>query len=324
MPTHEEAALMVKVARLYYESNQTQEEIASHLGLSRPKVSRLLQRAREEGIVQIRIVDPFATHTELETALIERFGLEATVVVAGVIDKEPLTRQRIGQAAARYLEEVVRDGDVIGIGWGRTLHEMVQALSGRRKARISVVPLIGGLGQIAPSFQVNELARRLAEAFGGTWQAFYAPALLPNRAAREGFMMTPDAQQIARRWAQLDLAVVGIGNTAFEKELQVLFVNYLDKETQARLLKAGAVGDICVRFFDIRGQPCTEALPGVVGIELGQLRKVRRVIGVAGGPQKIEAILGALNGHYLKVLITDETAARGVLELAEKRLPKEP
>jgi len=320
MPTHEEAALMVKVARLYYENHQTQEEIATHLGLSRPKVSRLLQRARKEGIVQIHIIDPFASHADLEAALIEQFGLEAAVVVAGVVDREPLTRRRIGQAAAHYLEEVVRDGDVIGMGWGRTLYEMVQALSRRRQARISVVPLVGGLGQIAPSFQVNELARGLAQAFRGTWQPFYAPALLPGQAVREGFMKTLDAQEMAQRWAHLDLAVVGIGNTAFEEELQVLFVNYLDRETQDRLLRAGAVGDICVRFFDIRGRPCNDALPDVVGIELEQLRQARRVIGVAGGPHKVEAIFGALNGRYLRVLVTDETAARGVLELAQGRM----
>ena len=315
MSTHEEAALMVKVARLYYENQQTQEEIAAHLGISRPKVSRLLQRARAEGIVQIHIVDPLATQADLEAALIERFGLEAAVVVAGVVDKEPVIRRRIGQAAARYLEEVMRDGDVVGIGWGRTLHETVQSLSGRRKARISVVPLVGGLGQISPSFQVNELARRLAEAFEGTWQAFYAPALLPTQSAQVGLMMTPDAQAMLQRWMRLDLAVVGIGNTAFEQELQVLFVDYLDRETQARLLEAGAVGDICVRFFDIHGSPCADVPLYVVGIDLSQLRQVRRVIGVAGGPYKVKAIFGALRGHYLNVLITDEIAARGVLEL---------
>jgi deoxyribonucleoside regulator len=101
--------------------------------------------------------------------------------------------------------------------------------------------------------------------------------------------------------------------------MQMLFVNYLDVEAQKRLGDAQAVGDICVRFFDLKGKPCPEAMRGIVGISLEQLRRTtRRVVGVAGGLAKAEAILGALRGQHINVLVTDETAAQRVLELASK------
>jgi len=308
--------LMVQVARLYYEDDRTQEEIATALGLSRPKVSRLLQQARQEGIVQICIIDPSSNHAQLENALVERFGLAVAVVVPGERGSPELVRRRIGQRAARYLESTLRDGDVVGIGWGRTLHAMVASLQVTRTTRISVVPLIGGLGGISPSFQIHELARMLAEAFGGTWQSFYAPAIMQDEESWNRLMCSTDATRIAEDWERMNLALVGIGNVGFETDMQMLFADYLDRETQERLKVARAVGDICMRFFDLQGCPCPDVLRGVVGIGLPRLQKVHRVVGVAGGPGKAEAILGALRGRFINVLVTDETAAQQVLELA--------
>lgn len=314
---------MLKAARLYYEDDRTQAEVARVLKTSRPTVSRLLQQARDEGIVQIRIADPSATSGALADELIAAFDLaDATVVAVGDAE-HALVRRRIGQAAARYLERTLHDGDLVGIGWGRTLYEMVSALEPgrparagrRRRTRISVAPLLGGLGQIAPVFQVHELARTLAEAFGGTWHSFYAPALAESDEMAKRLLGSADLQQVSALWQQLNVAVVGIGNADFESGIQMLFVNYLDADTQQRLLAARAVGDICVRFFDAHGRPCPDVVRGVVGAELGQLQRARRVVGVAGGDSKAEAILGALRGRFVNALITDEVAARRVLAL---------
>lgn len=313
--------LMLQVARLYYEQGQTQEEVAQTLGISRPKVSRVLQRARQEGIVQIRINDPFSTQSTLEQALIDAFDLRDVRVAAGQVGGVGIVRKRIGGAAARYLEETLADGQKVGIGWGRTLHATVTALAPPRQARISVVPLLGGLAQIAPSFQVHELARRLAEAFGGTWQPLYAPAMLEDETAWSSLIRSNDLAHMASEWARVDVAVVGIGNVAFDVEMQMLFADYLDHETQRRLKEAQAVGDLCVRFFDIHGQPCPEAIKHVVGIGLEQLRSIPRVIGIAGGADKVEAILGALRGRYINTLITDEAAARGILMALGQVIP---
>jgi DNA-binding transcriptional regulator LsrR (DeoR family) len=315
MPAKPEVDL-IKVARLYYEQDKTQEEIAARLKISRPRVSRLLQQAREQGIVRITIVDPNSRHRELEQSLGPTFGLREAIVVPGEMETDEWIRPRLGQAAARYLETILRDSDLVGVGWGRTLHEIAAALNPPRRAHINVVPLLGGLGQISPSFQVHELARRMAEAFGGTWQSFYAPAIAESEEARASIVNSADIRRVIEQWHTLDVAIVGVGNVNFEAEMQMLFVNYLDAATQQRLCAAGAVGDICMRFFNLDGTMCQNGVAGVVGIDLDTLRQTRRVIGVAGGPNKIEAILGALRGRFLHILVTDETAARGVMELA--------
>jgi len=318
-----ELDLILRAARLYYEADQTQQEIAEQLDISRSTVSRLLGRARELGIVQISIHDPLATHTHLEEALVERFGLRAAVVAAqtkGLPDR--LARRRIGQSAARYLCETLKDGDLVGIGWGRTLYEMVESLEGcAARANIDVTPLLGGLGQIAPSFQVNHLAGRLAENLGGTWRPCFAPAILADQMVYDSLVDTGDVQRIVQRWDRLDSAVVGIGNTAFDSEFEVLFVGYLDPEMKDQLLAAGAAGDICMRFFTLKGRPCSAGPTGILGIGLDQIRRIPRVIGVACGSNKIQAILGAMRGGYVKVLITDEATATGLLDFGDGDAP---
>ena len=200
-------------------------------------------------------------------------------------------------------------------GWGRTLDEVVSALSEhRRPTHVHVVPLVGGLGQVSPSYQVNELAQRLATALGGTWQCLYAPAILESQQAAEAIGTQADVRRVTGQWGQFGAALVGIGNTDFHGEVQVLFKDYLRPEIRRDLLAAGAVGDICTRFFDIAGRPCPYGVP-VLGIELAQLKAIPTVIAVAGGGNKAEAILGALRGGYVKVLVTDSAAAEGVMRL---------
>lgn len=314
MKERKELELMLQCSRLYYEGNQSQEEIAQALGVSRPKVSRLLQRARDEGLVQIQIVDPFSEHKELEELLENRFGLRKAVVTAGTMGNEELTRRRIGWAAAAYLEEVLQDGQKVGIGWGRTLHATVQSIADIGERAISVIPLVGGLSRVAPSFQVNELARLLAEAVGGAWQPLYSPAFLGNDEERKALLNSADVQVVTAQWAHLDMALVGIGHFGYQTELRMLFADYVDPTAQQQLEQGGAVGDICAHFFDIQGRSITGAgWQGQLGIRLEQLRRLDHVVGVAGSQVKADAILGALRGEYIDVLITDEPTARLVL-----------
>lgn len=309
---------MFRASRMYYVDNLTQNDIARELKASRPTISRLLQQARQEGIVEIRIIDPDATLVELEQRLARAFGLVDAVVVNSGSDTPDGARRRVGQAAAGYLARTLQNGNVVGIGWGRSLHEMAQALEPDHQINISVVPLIGGLGQISPMFQVHELARAVGSAFGGSWRSLYAPAIVDSPLLEASLRNSSDLREIAALWNKLDVAVVGIGNVESASEVQMLFVDYLSAATQARLRELDAVGDICVRFFDSRGRLCADAVPGVVGIELKQLRKARRVIGVASGVDKARAVLGALRGRHVNILVADEAAARAALELQEK------
>ncbi len=311
-----ELSLMLQAARLYYEDNKTQDEVASTLGISRSKVSRLLTQARERGIVQITVVDPDSTHAQLEQALIETFGLTDVVVAAGIMQSGELQRKRIGQAAARYVETILEEGDRVGIGSGRTLYAMASSLLSReRQIEVGVVPLIGGLDRVPACFQANELAKMVAEAMGGTWQFLYAPAILDSAEARQSLLSSHHVQEVINAWDTLTVALVGIGNVLSRTGVPTLFTNFLNEDAQMRLRDQGAVGGICALYYDAAGSPCPELSDRVVGIGLGQLRRIRRLIAIAGGPDKTEAILAALRGRYVNTLITDEATAQAILDL---------
>lgn len=315
MTNCEEWQLMLRAARLYYEDYLTQQQVADELGVSRPTVSRLLTQARREGIVQITIKDPFARSEELETQLAQSFDLKRAVLVPGEGLSSELLRRRLGFAAAEYLQDALADGSKVGIGWGRTLYAVVEALEVRQRSGIQVVPLIGGLGQISSSFQVNDLARRLAEAFHGTWQPFYVPAFVAEPEALDALLRLPDVAPVLQIWPQLDVALVGIGHFASQSQSSMLFSSYIAADVLQKLELCGAVGDLCGRFFDAQGQQCFVER-GVIGISLQQLQALEHVVGVAGGAEKVAAILGALRGGYVDVLVTDTITAQSVLDAA--------
>ncbi len=317
MNSNTELDLLLQVARLYYENNQNQDQIADTLGVSRSKVSRLLTQAREEDIVHITIVDPSSNQARLEQALTTTFGLAEAVVVAGTMPSEETRRKRIGQATARYLEAALTNGDRVGIGSGRTLYALATALSGRRRLQTEVTPVVGGLGRVPACFQSNELARMVAETLGGTWQFLYVPAVLESSSARQAILMHDHVQEVIGSWSKLTVAIVGIANTISPSGAQTLFANFLDDATQRRLREQGAIGGICVRYFDANGKLCEELTDRVVSIDLDQLRHVPRIIGVGGGLEKVEAILAALRGRYVNVLVTDEETAQAVLNLTQ-------
>jgi deoxyribonucleoside regulator len=305
---------LVLVARLYYEEGKTQQEVAKMLNLYRPKVSRLLNLARKEGIVSITINDPFTVNDELAEMIRSSMDLSDVVVVPGEIDQEESTRRRLGFAGARLLEKELKPGDVLGVGWGRTLNAVTNELCETECENIVVVPLLGGLTEIVPSFQVHGLTQRIADAFNGTRYEIYMPAIVSDEKTKIALLDSQDGQRVTREWSKLTVALIGIGAANIADETQILFSEYLDPETLNILKKERAVGDICVHFFDENGAPIENALKGVIGIGLDQIRKINRVIAIAGGRDKARAILGALRGGYVNTLVTDEATAIRIIK----------
>lgn len=310
-----EVNLMVQAARLYYESDLTQEQIAQHLQITRQKVSRLIAEARDLGIVHITISDPLPNDPQLAESIKTKFGLKNVILTTSEgIDPEQI-RSRIGMAAAEYITGVLHDGAHVGIGWGRTLFYAVNSVPKGMQAQINVVPLIGGIGDMTPFFQVNELARRLAEAFGGTYRFIYAPAFTLDQATYKGLIKSQEINSIQEQWNLLEFAVVGIGQVEFQEISSMFFADHITPTTLNQLEAQGAVGDICGRFYDVTGKSVKPS-EGVIGISLEKLQEIPDVIGIAGGVEKVRAILGALRGGFIKTLVTDTTTAKAILELS--------
>ena len=185
MSDREDLQLMIQVARLYYENAQNQEEIARQLNLTRQKVSRLLIEARAQGIVKIAILDPTPGDPHLQEEFKKAFRLNEVILAASDGLEGEQLRTSIGIAAAEYLKKTLQDGNTVGVGWGRTLFEAIKTLHRNGQKRIHVVPLIGGIGDLSPFFQVNEMARRLSESFNGSYRNFYAPAFIQDNSILE-------------------------------------------------------------------------------------------------------------------------------------------
>ncbi len=300
--------LLLTVANLYYLQNRTQAQIAERLKISRPHISRLLKRARQEGIVTISIRSPFEHSPALAGELVSFFPLrDAVVVPAG-----EGAAGRVAEAAAAYLSSrLPRDG-VLGVSWGRTVRLVADNLSRGSHRSIEVVPLVGGMGSVGDEIHANEIARRAAMRLGGRYYVLNAPALAETPRAQAMLVRDPAVRDILGRAKRADVALVGIGGIVPGSTL--VKSGYLQPDHLHRLKACGAVGDICSRYFCLDGSPCPASLDArVVGIELQDLRRVPWVVAVAAGGEKAGAILGALRGRYVNVLITDEATARLVL-----------
>jgi deoxyribonucleoside regulator len=307
--------LLVRVSEMYYQEKLTQQQIAAALGLSRPKISRLLKAAEDRGIVQIRIINPLGETSALEEELCRRFNLKEAVVALCGGGRD--SKRAIGEAAAAYLERNVCAGNILGVSWGTTLQEMVNCLHpDGRCPDLTVFQMLGGVGQAEGDYHANELARRIAEAFGGRWYPLPAPVVVSSSQVRDALLAEKRLAEIFDNFHRIDTALVGIGCLA---DSILKKTGYLSDEEGKELAYFDAVGDVCSCFFDIEGRVCRTSLHDrVVGISPQALRNIDTVIGMAGGADKIEAITGALRGGFINILVTDELTAERVLEHSSK------
>lgn len=310
----DELRLLAKVARLYYGNGLRQSEITERLNVHQSTVSRLLKRAEKEGIVRITFSMPSGLHPELEDELQSAFGLREAIVV-DAIDAEDQIARDLGAAAAFYLETTLKSSDVVGISsWSASLLAMVEAMHPHpRAAGARVVQILGGIGNPGAEVHATHLTRRLANLVGGTATLLPAPGAVGSGEAKRILLKDRYVQEATSLFKSVTLALVGIGAVEPSK-LLAASGNVFSPQELKSLSARGAVGDICLRFFDAAGVPVTTPLNDrVISMELSQLKQVRRVVGLAGGKRKTAAIRGALAGGWINVLITDRSTAERLL-----------
>jgi DNA-binding transcriptional regulator LsrR (DeoR family) len=317
----EQLRLMTKVARLYHERGVLQPEIARRLHISQARVSRLLKQAEQEGIVRTTVIVPQGMWTTgVEDGLEEAYALREAVVVECLEPSEEGIAYDLGVATATYLEASLTGGDVVGISsWSATLLAAVDAM--RRLPRAGadrVIQLFGGVGNPSAEAHAARLTQRFADLTGAKPTFLLAPGIATSPEAREALLQDQFVQVAMAALGDVTLALVGIG--ALEPSSLLQRSGNIFSEDELRALgECGAVGDICLRFFDRAGQPIASDFDRrVIGVALEQLKGVDRSVGVAGGERKYEAIRGALLGGWVNVLVTDHvTAERLVAERPE-------
>lgn len=311
----ENQRIALKVAQLYYENELTQDEIAKKLRLSRPKVSRLLQEARDAGFVKITVAAFPGSHTRLEQQLEERYGLlDVLAIEVSQPGSYPQTARELGAAAAAYLSRIVSDGDTIGLTWGLTLASMVENLKPEKKKNITVTQLVGGLGEPDAETHATELVRRLAIMLEANLQLIPAPGIVRNIELAQYLRIEPYVAQVLEQLNQVNLAFVGIG-ALNRGSLLMRDERIISWEEVQPLIEKGAVGDIGLHFYDKRGNVLpSEIEKRLIGAKAGVYHLIDRVVGVAGGRDKYLSILGGVRGKLINTLITDVETAQRLLQ----------
>jgi deoxyribonucleoside regulator len=299
-------------ARLYYIDGLGQNEVAKFVKVSQAKVSRLLALARERGIVRITVTDYEPRHTELEAQIRARFGLGTVVVIKTV---EGFTnadlRKAVGHFAADALNALIKPGDVVAIAGGRTIHELVHHLPEVRNKALTVVQAMGSVDSNVSAFDAQEVGRVVAQRLGGSFLALNAPAYIPEKRTRDTLLKLPQVRAVHDHLDRAHVAIVGLGtleNSVFVER------GTLSAENIQELRDAGAVGEVCGRFFDKNGEECdTDWRDQVMSAEAAQLRKIPQTIGVVSGNDRSAAISAAIRGKLLNGLIIDESGAAALL-----------
>ena len=300
-----ERDLLVQVSRLYYELGETQNAVADRLGLTRPQVSRLLKRARAEGVVEIRIIDRDTAVSPAADELTSRFSLDAVHLAPTLMGPEDLTRRIVGRLAAQVLRANIRDGEIVGIGDGASVGAIADALEDAvTPVRATVVPLAGGYWSTGPD---RDPFRRIADAFGAQPHGLMAPGLLDDAQTKEALEGHAGVRAVIDLWGRLDVAVFGIGGPSWG-------VASLGADVAAELEDGRAVGEILIAPFDIQGDfICPTLRDRVLAFDARALHEVPVAIGVGAGERKVRPILGALRSGAVKTLVTDVATAEAVL-----------
>ena len=304
--------LAINVAKLYYRSDFSQQKIAQELGVSRPSISRLLQYAKDKGYVNIQIVDPVEDMSIMEQRLKDKLHLKDVKIASSTINDEEEIKKYISIAAAQYLDGIIKDGDIIGVGWGTTLYNMSQALISRSIKGSQVVQLEGGLSNSEWNSYSREILENFANNFNTVAQYLPLPVIFDNKATKEQVDKDRYIKRILELGRHANIALFSVGTV----RPNALFfrLGYTDIQEQEKIQRTSA-GDICSRFFDVEGRVCNRDLDErTVGITLSELRDKEYSIMISGGEGKINAIKAALRGRYANVLITDQFTGKALLE----------
>jgi DNA-binding transcriptional regulator LsrR (DeoR family) len=307
--------LMINVAKLYYEEGLTQKEISLKLRISRPTISRLMKDAIKYGIVKITISDQAESFADLEKQLSKTYGLEEVVVTrVSDVTSRAVVAEELGVTAAYYFSRSVRNGDVVGVTWGTTLSSMVNNLKATKAQQITVVQLMGGLGDPDVSLHGTDIVRRISFLLESTVRLMPAPGIVDSVEVARLLKSDNHISAALDAVANADIIFAGVGSLS-KNALLVRDETIISGEEVKWLRDHGAVGEFALHFYDINGELVDSDLEKrIIGIGWDELKATNRVVAVAGGAEKIQAIYGALRGELVNVLITDHMTANGLLE----------
>ena len=319
-PSEQQRALAVKVARLYYYQGLTTEMIAGELGLSRPKVSRLLSFARSSGLVEIRIHDSRAYPQELETAIQKQYRVEdVRAIQVPTNSREDEWLERVATFAAAHLNGLIHSEMTVGIAWGTTLDAISRHLVPKPCKNVDLVQLNGSANILAfNNFYIGEIYSRFALNYGARVHLFPVPTFFDYAETKAAMLRERSVRRILKMITSCDLLVYSIGAFGARVPSHVYVGGYLEKKDFRELKKSGAVGDIATVFFRADGSFRDIPLNArASGPDLAITQRAKHALCVVSGLGKVEGLRAALRGGLMSELIVDEPTAVALLKSAD-------
>lgn len=307
----EKLTFLAELSTMYYDLGMTQSEIAAKLSITRFKISKYLQEARNNHVVEISINYPRERMFEIEKSLKEKFNLKNAIVLNTSSLPIDETLHSIGKTGAEYLQGIIKENTILGMTWGKTISSVIKQLNPKSKPPITVVPVVGAAAKDDPLVDTPDLIRMVAKAYNGKYKYLYAPLYIDNDYARKSLIQEPVINDTLFLANKANIVLTGIGTTdaVFASSL---WSNYLIHDLKVK----NAVGCVYGYVFDINGNLIDNNINNkVVGIDLNTLLHVEYRIGITSSKFKAKAILGALRGKFINVLITDEDTATKVLAM---------
>jgi DNA-binding transcriptional regulator LsrR (DeoR family) len=302
----DEVLEMAAIARRHYLEGRTRVEIAEEFGISRFRVSRLLEQAQRHGVVRIEIVVPESVDADVSLRLKEHFGLKRAIVVTPSDPRPEVVRDALGRAAARLMTELVTEQDVIGVTSGRTIDAMIRHL--QTLPPCEVVQLTGMSGDL--NMNSVEVVRRLTGVAGGLAHTIYAPLTLGSRTTAAALRSDPAIERAYAQFPRVTTAFVAVGSWSPPDSR---FYDALDERAREELIGKGVCADVASSLVDAAGRPVDTYDDHTIGIDLNGLRAIPTVVVVGGGPRKTEALRAALLSGVADSIVTDVVVAEALL-----------
>jgi DNA-binding transcriptional regulator LsrR (DeoR family) len=306
--------MIFEAARLCYELDISQQEVAKTLGVSPATLTRLLQKAKDLGIIKITVQPPyeyFKGLDELSQEVRKTLGITEVIIVPAS-SKINVTRKELGFAACRWISSILIKGMKIGFSGGRSVAEIMPFLK-RSLEDVQVVQLMGGVSPTEKTIQADVIARTAADRLGGICHVIHGPAIFPDESSLAHILKNKIVSDVIEQFDSLDVSIVGIGTLTTDNPL--LQCGFLSDEEVKHLDRLGCVGDICGHFFNQDGKECDPGLARrILGIRLEQLARTPRACAVAAGIDKVPAIIAACRAQIPKTIVTDIFTAQEIVK----------
>jgi len=304
---------LLKVARLYYQENMNQQEIADCLNISRVKVYRLLMKAREEGIVKIELHFPPQDFSELEIKIERSFGIRQCIIVP-TSDSMDNVYSAFANALISVIDRYYKKGMSVGVGWGQTIKGTVEKMNFTKKYNMKILPVIGGSGLVYDDDDIhaNSIVSLLAGKSGATGYILNCPAIIDTQASKEVFLQESIIRKIVDQFESLDLVIVPIGYIG--PDITIYKTRDIMAEDIEYFQSLGIVGDINSNFIDDNGNLVPNKIQDrIINVTLESLKKINNTIAICNGEKKIVATRAALKTGVIDTLITDTSIADKLL-----------